>query len=140
MTGTIIPLRSKDEETSALAHFDVLAAELLTEGRAASLSAAWLDAILTELHRNRVQLCAVMEDQHRSGLAAHAQFGGLATGIRAVANQTLARIDQLIEFAELRLSDLPVTDGRDDHSRSPNEEMLQNNLSRAVYRVETAGT
>ena len=140
MTGTIIPLRSKDEETSALAHFDVLAAELLTEGRAASLSAARLDAILTELRRHRSQLCAVMEDQHRSSLAAHAQFGSLAASIRAVANQTLARIDQLIEFAGLRLSDLPVTDGRDGHSRPLSEETLQNNLSRAVYPVETART
>lgn len=117
MTGTIIPLRAKDEETSALARFDVLAAELLTDGRAESLSAARLDVILTELHLYRVQLCTVMEGPRTSTLAEDAQFASLALEIRAVAEQALARIDQLIESAGLQRAELPIGYVHDSRSR-----------------------
>lgn len=104
MTNPIIPFRRKSDEASALAAFDVIAAELLAEGRATSLSAARLDAILTELRRNRVHLCAVMEDQGLSGLTGHTQLGGLAVNIKTIAAQGLAQIDQLIALAETRLA------------------------------------
>jgi hypothetical protein len=104
MTNPIIPFRRKSDETTALASFDVIAAELLAEGRATSLSAARLGAILADLRRNRVHLCGVMEDQGLSGLTGHAQLGGLAVNIKAIAGQGLAQIDQLIELAEAQLA------------------------------------
>lgn len=103
MTGMIIPLRPKDDGPSALARFDVLAAELLTDGRAKSFSAARLDVILAELRRHRVHLYAAMEDQGVSRLTGHAQLGSLAANIQAIAGQALAQIDHLIELAERRL-------------------------------------
>ncbi|MCJ2136711.1 hypothetical protein MKK69_22120 [Methylobacterium sp. J-026] len=46
MIGTIVPLRLKRDETSALADLDTAAATLLAEGRSTTLSAARFDAIL----------------------------------------------------------------------------------------------
>ncbi|MGH1573809.1 hypothetical protein ACRAWG_28110 [Methylobacterium sp. P31] len=100
MSSTIIPFRCKSDAASALASFDVIAAELLADGRAMSLSAARLDAILAELRRNRAHLCVVLDDQGLSGLTGHAQLGSLAVNIKTIAGQGLAHIDQLIGLAE----------------------------------------
>ncbi|MGH1592250.1 hypothetical protein ACRBEV_32530 [Methylobacterium phyllosphaerae] len=103
MTSMIVPFRRKSDETSALARFDVIAAELLAEGRAGALSEARLVAILAELRQNRVYLCTTIADQVRIEIDGHPQSRRLAANIRAIAGLALAKLDELIELTEQRL-------------------------------------
>lgn len=62
MAGTIIPLRPRDEDHSALARVDVTAAEMLAQGQAATLQAARVAVILADLRGHRDQMTALLAD------------------------------------------------------------------------------
>lgn len=100
MTGTIIPLRLKRDETSALAGFDAAAADLLAEGRAPTLSAAHLDAILMKLRRQRVELLAINALLERRASSGDAQIDAINAKLCAEACNGLAHIELFIQQAE----------------------------------------
>ncbi|GJE52872.1 hypothetical protein GOFOIKOB_5947 [Methylobacterium tardum] len=102
MTATIIPLRSSRDATSALATFDVAAAALLTEGGAASLSAARLDVILQRLRAQRAELVALITDLQMRGSSGNAQLDAINADLGGEADKGLAQIDLLIRHIEAR--------------------------------------
>jgi uncharacterized protein involved in exopolysaccharide biosynthesis len=100
MTGTIIPLRLKRDEASALASFDTLATELLAEGRAPNLSVARFDAILTKLRGQRVELASVLADLEARAPSCDAPIEAINAELRDGAREGLAQINLFIQQAE----------------------------------------
>jgi len=99
MTGTIIPLRLKRNEASALAGFDTLAIELLAEGQAPNLSAARLDAILGKLRGQRAQLAAILVDLEDRVPSFDARIEAVNADLRDSARQGLDQINLFIQQA-----------------------------------------
>ena len=97
MTGTIIPLRSGRDKTSALATFDAAAAALLTSGRAKTLSAAQRDAILTSFLEQRGKLAAVIADLLARSPSGNDRINTINADLGDEAAKGLAQIDQLIQ-------------------------------------------
>ncbi|MCJ2092801.1 hypothetical protein MKK67_09845 [Methylobacterium sp. J-072] len=100
MTGTIIPLPLGGEGASSLAGFDVIAAELLTEGRAVSLSAARIEAILVKLGAQRAELTAVLADLQARPPSGDVRIDALNADLSVAASKGLAQIELFIEQAE----------------------------------------
>ena len=100
MTGTIIPLRLKRDETSALAGFDAAAADLLAEGRAPTLSAAHLDAILMKLRRQRAELLAINATLETRASSGDAQIDAINAKLCVEARNGLTHIDLFIQQVE----------------------------------------
>ncbi|MCJ2055413.1 hypothetical protein MKL09_02475 [Methylobacterium sp. J-048] len=101
MTGTIIPLRLKHDEASALADFDVLAAELLIEGQAPNLLVARFGAILTKLRGQRVELALVLADLEARAPSHDVRINGINADLHDRAREGLAQIDLFIFQAEI---------------------------------------
>lgn len=99
MTGTIIPLRHKGEEASALAGFDMIAAEMLTEGRAVSLSAARTDVILTRLRAQRTELTAVRADLQARPPSGDVRIDAINASLIVAANKALVQIELSLQHA-----------------------------------------
>lgn len=100
MMGMVIPLRLKRDETSALAGFDVAAAELLAEGRAPTLSMAQFDAILMKLRRQRAELLAINADLEQRAPSGDARIDTINATLSVEARKGLAHIDLFIQQAE----------------------------------------
>ena len=100
MTGEVIPLRSGESATSALTHFDVTAAELLRQGRAATLSGARLDAILTDLLAKRVGLAKVLADLQSRPPSGDARIDAINATLIAEAGKSLSHIDVFIQHTQ----------------------------------------
>ncbi|MCJ2084868.1 hypothetical protein MKK88_02520 [Methylobacterium sp. E-005] len=100
MTGTIIPLRLKRDETSALARFDATAADLLAEGRAPTLSAAQLDAILMKLRRQRAELLAINVTLETRASSGDARIDAINAKLCVEVRNGLAQIELLIHQSE----------------------------------------
>ena len=100
MTGTIIPLRLMRDEPSALASFDAAATELLAEGRAPTLSAAQLDAILMKLRRQRAELLAILVTLERRASSGDARIDAINAKLCVEARNGLAHTDLFIQQAE----------------------------------------
>ncbi|SFM56372.1 hypothetical protein [Methylobacterium pseudosasicola] len=99
MTGAIIPLRLKRDQTSALAGFDVLAAELLVEGKAPNLSAARLDAILGKLREQRTQLAVILAHLEERVPSCDAWIEAIDADLRDFAREGLTQIARYIQQA-----------------------------------------
>lgn len=100
MTGAIIPLRSGHDATPALAHFDVAAAKLLSEGRAASLSMARVDAMLAELRVKRAELVAVLADLQARPPSGDDWIDSVNADLSVEAGKGLAQIDVVIQHIQ----------------------------------------
>ena len=99
MTETIIPLRLKRDEASALAGFDVLAAELLAEGQAPNLSAARLDAILGKLREQQTQLAVIRADLEDRVPSCDARIEAINADLCHFAREGLTQINLYIQQA-----------------------------------------
>ena len=97
MTKTIVPLGLKHNEASLLAGFDVLAAEMLVEGRAPNLSVARLDAILAMLRGQQVELASVLADLEVRAPSCDVRIDGINADLRDRTREGLALIDLLIQ-------------------------------------------
>lgn len=100
MTGAIIPLRLKRDGTSALAGFDAVAAELLAEGRAPTLSAAQIDAILMKLQGQRAELTAILADLVTRTSSGDTRIDAINATLSVEARNGLSQIDSFIQQAE----------------------------------------
>ena len=110
MTGTIIPLRLKRDETSALASFGTLATELLAEGRAPNLLVARFDAILKKLRGQRAKLASVLADLEARAPSCDAQIEIINVNLRNGAREGLTHIDLFIrEAMSCRLKSEPAS-------------------------------
>ncbi|KNY19112.1 hypothetical protein [Methylobacterium sp. ARG-1] len=99
MTGTIIPLRPKSGEASALASFDVIAAEMLTEGRAISLSAARIEVILAKLGVQRTEMFALLADLQARPPSGVIQLDTINDNLSVAASKGLVLIELFIQQA-----------------------------------------
>lgn len=99
MTGAILPLRLKRDEASPLVGFDVLATELLVEGRAPNLSVARLDAILGKLRGQRTELAAILVDLQGRVPSCDARIEAVNADLRDSGREGLAQIDLFIQQA-----------------------------------------
>ncbi|TXN01086.1 hypothetical protein FV242_19680 [Methylobacterium sp. WL64] len=97
MTGTIVPLRLKRDEASALIRFDAAAVELLVEGQASNLSVARLDAILALLRGQRAKLVAILADLEARAPSFDTRIAGINVDLRDRTREALALIDLLIQ-------------------------------------------
>lgn len=100
MTGTVVPLQLKGDRASALTRIDVAAIERLAEGRAATLSAARLDAILAHLNGHRADLVAVIAELRTRPSSGDARIDAVNATLRVEASKGLAQIDLFIGQAE----------------------------------------
>lgn len=100
MAHKIIPLRPASNQTSALTHFDSLAVELLADGRAATLTAARIDAVLKQTCEDRSKLAAVLEDLEARLPTGTAQIDELNADLRARFIDGITHIDLLIQAIE----------------------------------------
>jgi uncharacterized protein involved in exopolysaccharide biosynthesis len=100
MTGAIIPFRRLGDEASALAAFDAPAAELLADGRAATLSAAQLSAILTRLREQHDELTAIIADLETRAPSGDTRIDTVNADLSVAARKGLAQIELFIQQAE----------------------------------------
>ncbi|MCJ2139402.1 hypothetical protein [Methylobacterium sp. E-066] len=100
MTRTVIPFRRRGDKASALATFDAPAAELLADGRAATLSAAQFGAILTRLRAQRDELGAIFADLETRAPSGDTRLDTINADLSVEASKGLAHIDWLIQHAE----------------------------------------
>lgn len=100
MADKIIPLRPTNIQTAALARFDKLAAELLAEGQAATLTAARIDAVLKQTRADRSELALVLEDLQARAPTGNAQLDQANADLRAFAAEGVSHIDMLIRAIE----------------------------------------
>ena len=111
MTETIIPLRPRSEEQSALARVDVTAAELLARGQAASLQAARAEVILIDLRGYRDQMTALLADLRAREPAGDAQINTANAGLIAAINHGVVQIDLFIARAQLLMAETARSGG-----------------------------
>jgi hypothetical protein len=100
MADKIIPLRPKSHATPALARFDVLAAELLADGQAATLTTARIDVLLTDLREQRAKLAAVFEDLQGRPPTGSTELDQVNADLREASSEGVANIDGLIRTLE----------------------------------------
>lgn len=100
MTVTIIPLRSGHDATPALARLDVAAAKLLSEGRAASLSVARVEAMLADLQVKRAELIAVLADLQARPPSGDDWIDSINADLSVEAGKGLAQIDVVIRHLQ----------------------------------------
>ena len=74
--------------------------ELLADGRAANLSVAQVDLLLTKIRAQRAELVAVIEDLQTRSPTVDAQVDQVNTDLHTVAMSGPAQIDQLIQLIE----------------------------------------
>ncbi|AWV19807.1 MULTISPECIES: hypothetical protein [Methylobacteriaceae] len=113
MTGTIIPLRSRGDAASALASFDGIAAEMLTDGRAVSLSAARIEVILAKLRTQRTEMAALLADLQARPPSGDIQLDTINADLSVAVSKGLAQIELFIQQAKTyaeraRGSELPI--------------------------------
>lgn len=101
MTGTVVPLQLKGDRASALTRIDVAAIERLAEGRAATLSAARLDAILAHLNGHRADLVAVIAELRTRPSSGDDRIDAVNATLSVEASKGLAQIDLFIGQAEI---------------------------------------
>ena len=97
MTGTVVPLQSRSDGASAFVRIDVAAIELLAEGRAATVSAARIDAILAHLCGQRAALVAVIAELVRRPSTGDTRIDALNADLRIAVLNGLVQIDLFIE-------------------------------------------
>ncbi|MCJ2048262.1 hypothetical protein [Methylobacterium sp. J-070] len=100
MTGTIIPLRSMDDDALALTDLDLSAAELLTQGRAVSLSAARIEVLLAKLHVQRAELAELLADLQARPPSGDSQLDAINADLSDAASKALTVIKLRIGQAE----------------------------------------
>jgi phage shock protein A len=113
MADKIIPLRPMSHATPALARFDVLAAKLLADGQAATLTAARVDAVLKQTREQRAKLAAVLEDLQTRPLSGNTQLDQVNADLLVGTSEGLAHIDGLIRTIEALRSDTATEDPPD---------------------------
>ena len=100
MTGEVVPLRSGQSATSALAHFDATATELLRQGRAATLTEARLDAIRVDLLAKRAGFNRLIADLRSRPPSGDARIDAVNTTLIAEVGKGLALIDMFIQHTD----------------------------------------
>lgn len=100
MAGMVIPMRPLREQTSALACIDVLAADLLTAGRADSLSAARIAAMLAKLRAERTVAETVIADLGARPPSGDCHIDAINADLSAAACEGAAQIEMLIHLIE----------------------------------------
>ena len=111
VTETIIPLRPRSEEHSALARVDVTAVELLARGQAASLQAARTQVILINLRGHRDQMTALLADLRAREPAGDVQIDTANAGLVAAINHGVVQIDLFIARAQLLMAETAQSSG-----------------------------
>lgn len=101
MTGEVIPLRSGKSATSALARFDVAAAELLRQGPATTLTEARFEAVLADLHAKRAEIIKLIADLRCRTPSSDARINSVNATLVAEAGKGLAHIDSWIACAQV---------------------------------------
>ena len=105
MTETIIPLRPRREDHTAVARIDVTAAELLARGQVSSLRTARIETILTDLRAQRDQMTTVLADLRGREPTGDARIDAANTNLIAAINQGIVQIDLFIARAQLLTAD-----------------------------------
>lgn len=100
MNDKIIPLRRKNDETAAMARFYTLAAELLADGRAATLTGAQREVFLIHVREQRAKFAAVLEDLQGRPSTGIVELDGVNASLSAVTIEGIARSDELIRILE----------------------------------------
>ncbi|KQS85141.1 hypothetical protein ASG32_17885 [Methylobacterium sp. Leaf361] len=108
MTDKIIPLRRKSDETAAMARFYTLAAELLANGRAATLTAAQREVLLIHVREQRAKFAVVLEDLQGRPSTGIVELDGVNADLSAVTIEGIARSDELIRILEAWRSSLSI--------------------------------
>ncbi|MEL6059477.1 hypothetical protein [Methylobacterium sp. DCY52] len=105
MPETIIPLRPKGEDQTALARIDRVAAQLLAGGQAASLQAARIETILTDLRVQRDQMTTVLADLRGREPSGYPQVDAANANLVIAINQGIIQIDLFIARARVLAED-----------------------------------
>jgi hypothetical protein len=100
MADKIIPLQPNGNRPSALARFDRLAAELLSDGQAATLTAARIDAVLKQTREDRTKLAALLEDLQARSPTGNTQLDKANADLCVSVVDGIAHIDMLIRAIE----------------------------------------
>ncbi|CAA2161226.1 hypothetical protein MBRA_06386 [Methylobacterium brachiatum] len=111
MTKTIIPLRPRGEEHSALARVDITAAELLARGQVVSLQTARAEVILINLRGHRDQMTALLADLRTREPAGDAQIDTANANLIAAINHGVVQIDLFIARAQLVMAEAARSGG-----------------------------
>lgn len=101
MPGTLVPLISRCDRASALARIDTAAVELMTEGRAATLSAARIDAIRTRLSRQHAELVALIDELAARPSTGNGRVDALNADLGVEATKALAQVELFMRQAEI---------------------------------------
>ena len=100
VTGTVVPLPLKGHATPALAHLNIAATALMAEGRAATLSAARIDAILIRLFQQHAEITAVIAELAARPPSGQSEIDTLNTALTVEAYRALAKIEYFIQKAQ----------------------------------------
>ncbi|MCJ2068559.1 hypothetical protein MKK75_07030 [Methylobacterium sp. J-030] len=101
MAETIIPLRLRDEDHSALARVDVTAAGMLARGQAATLQAARVEVILADLRGHRDQMTTLLADLRARRPTEDPGIDTANANLVTAINQGVAQIDLFIARAQV---------------------------------------
>lgn len=101
MSESIIPLRRRGEEQSALSRVDHDAVELLATGQAPSLLGARAEVITKDLCASREQMMALLADLCRREPTGHAQIDDTNANLVKMINYGMAQIDAFIARAQV---------------------------------------
>lgn len=99
-------MRSGQRVTSALAHFDATATELLRQGRAATLIEARLDAIRADLLAKRAGFNWLIADLQSRPPSGDARIDAVNAALIAEAGKGLAHIAVFIQHTEACAEDI----------------------------------
>lgn len=101
MSESIVPLRRKGEEQSALFHVDHDAVELLATGQAPSLLGARAEVITKDLYARREQMTTLLADLGGREPTGHAQIDETNANLVTMINYGIAQIDVFIARAQV---------------------------------------
>ena len=101
MSESIVPLRRRGEEQSALSRVDHDAVELLATGQAPSLLGARAEVITKDLYASREQMTSLLADLRRRELTGHAQIDDTNANLVTMINYGVAQIDAFITRAQV---------------------------------------
>jgi hypothetical protein len=100
VTRSIIPLPTRTNDSSELTDLDRIAAELLADGQAATLSAARIGVLPKKISTQRTELVGVIADLEGRTSTGNDSLDKVNADLLATANEGLAHIDRLIQLVE----------------------------------------
>ena len=99
MSESIVPLRRRSDERSALTRIDVAAVGMLANGQAASLQAARAEVILRDLQTQRDQMTMLLADLRGREPAGDERIDEANADLIMAINQGIVQIDLFVAQA-----------------------------------------